>query len=208
MDKEKDNKELKSCCQPVSGKKPQGLWQGLLYGIVPHIFCILFIIFSIVGSTIGATFAGKFLRVPYFFQFLVLLSLAFAFISAFFYLKRLSLLNWSGIKQSWKYLSILFGLTVIINLVLFFGIFPAVANIGSGQALVSDQTLVLNVALPCPGHASIVTQDLLSQSGISAVKYQLNNNSFVVSYNPELVTASQIIGRDIFQEFRAKIISQ
>lgn len=206
MDTNKPDCESKSCCQPTAGKKPQGFWQGLLYGLLPHTFCILFIVFSIVGSVAGATLASRFLLIPYFFQFLILLSFIFALISAFFYLKRSGRLDWLGIKKSWKYLLILFGSTLAVNLVLFYGIFPAVANFDNGQALSGDQTLVLTVALPCSGHAPLVTQDLLTQPGINSVKYRLANNSFVISYDPLSVTVEQILRREIFKEFKAEIV--
>ena len=91
--------------------------------------------------------------------------------------------------------------------VLFFAIFPAVANFNNGEAIAGDKILVLSVALPCPGHAPLVTQDLLSQPGVSSATYELNNNDFIVSYDAQRVSAEQILARKIFTEFKAKIIS-
>lgn len=196
--------EQKPCCQPTSAKKPQGFWSGLAYGLIPHTFCILFIIFSIIGSVAGAAFAAKFLVIPYFFQFLIGLSLVSAILSAFFYLRRSDRLNFSGIKQSWKYLTALFSSTVAINLLLFFAVFPAVANIGGGTAEARDGVITLQVDLPCSGHAPLVSQDLLKQTGVKTVNFELPDK-FVISYDKEAITADQILQEKIFQSFKAKI---
>lgn len=200
-----DKPDVKPCCGPKPSQKPQGFWQGVLFGLLPHTFCILFIVFSIVGSIAGAAIASRFLLIPYFFQFLIALSFIFALISATLYLKRSCRLNWPGIKKSWKYLTIMFGSTLAVNLILFFGIFPAVANMNAGQAAVSDAAVTLSVALPCSGHAPLITQDLLAQSGVTSVKFQLENR-FIVSYDPQKVTVEQIMERPIFKEFKAKVI--
>jgi len=125
-----NDKNLPDCCKPkqAQGNRKGFLW-GILYGIIPHTFCILFVLFSIIGATSGAVFLKKFVFVPHLFQYLLLLSFTFATLSAAFYLKRNGLLSLAGVKRKWKYLTILYSTTMIINLLFVYWILPAVANI-------------------------------------------------------------------------------
>lgn len=131
------------CCAPNGiPKENRGIVQGILFGILPHTFCILFVVFSVIGATSGSIFLRRFLVVPYLFQILVVISLIFATLSAAFYLKRSGCLSLSGIKKKWKYLSIMYSVTLAINLLLFYIIIPAAGNFGSPKQNISENTNV------------------------------------------------------------------
>jgi plastocyanin domain-containing protein len=102
------------------------------------------VILSVIGATTGAVFLKKFVFIPNLFIYLVILSFIFATLSAVFYLKRNRFLTMSGIKKKWKYLSILFLTTIIVNVGLIYFILPAVANIGKKNIDVSSTAINTN----------------------------------------------------------------
>ena len=88
----------------------------------------------------------------------------------------------------------------------FFIIFPAVANIGSvrGKAI-SDSSLsqlVLNVAIPCSGHAPLIISELKTIDGVKDVQYDSGN--FIVKYDSYETTKEEILKLKIFEEYKAK----
>ena len=140
-----NNKNLPDCCKPKTVDiNRKGFFWGIFYGIVPHTFCILFVIFSIVGATSGAVFIKRFLFVPHLFQYLILLSLFFASLSAIFYLKRNGYFSMAGIKKKWKYLAILYSTTMIINVLFIYWILPAAANINKQDTNVTASAQTSN----------------------------------------------------------------
>lgn len=202
-------KNLPSCCQPIKKNSRQGLVNGLLAGIFPHTFCILFIVFSVLGAT-SATFLFKGLLLnKNFFYFLILLSFVFASLSAIIYLKRNGMLSFDGVKHFWEYLSILYGSTIAINLLLFLVIFPATANFHNTNQQFSNLTmrqslLTLKVSIPCSGHASLITSELKKLPGINEIKFRLPN-LFDVNYNGKQVTIEQILNISVFKTYKAEI---
>ncbi len=207
-------------------KKERGFLLGLVYGLVPHTFCILFIALSIIGATAATSVIQRFLLIPYFFQLLVALSLVFATISSLFYLRRNGLLSLEGIRFKWKYLTVMFGTTVGINLLFFWVILPAVAGVDFQKndiALAAPppatqqaapgatplaapspaQAVTLEVDIPCPGHAPLISSELKKVDGITAVKYG-GGRTFRVSYDPNKLTVDKILALDIFQYFPAR----
>ena len=199
-----------SCCQPIKSKKPSGLVSGLLYGLLPHTFCIAFVIFSVVGATVATTIFRKILLVPYFFQILVTLSFIFATISAVLYLKRNKSLSSEGIKTNWRYLAILYGTTVGINLLFFLVIFPLATNFNSKVSqpvVIASQnysTAVLKVAIPCSGHAPLITDELKKIRGVLEVKFGLPNY-FTVNYDANQVKIENLLGLEIFKTYKAEL---
>ena len=207
---------MKDCCQKedkdsLSPEKEQakGFWSGLLYGLIPHSFCIAFIILSIVGATTATVFVGKILLIPYLFQILITISLVFATLSAVIYLKRLNLLSLTGIKKKWRYLSTLYGATVLINLLFFLVVFPNLANINFNKnqpnvlaQKTSFSSLILAVDIPCPGHAPLISGEMRKLPGIQGIVFKFPN-LFEVQYDANLITPQEILGLEIFKTYKA-----
>jgi hypothetical protein len=188
-----------------AGKK--GFLKGIAYGILPHSFCIAFIVFSAIGA-VGATALVKdILLIPYFFEFLIILSFIFATFSAVIYLKSKKCLCISGIKNRWKYLTILYSATILINLLMFFVVFPAMANINYDKALANGRdykNLSLSVQIPCSGHSFLVINELKKIDGVNNVKFKLPN-IFEVTYDPQKVSYQQIVSPEIFKTYKATV---
>jgi len=210
-----DNTNIqKSCCkkeQPKTEKK--GLWAGILYGILPHSFCIAFIIFTILGTTVATTLLKPLLLNPYFFYILIGISFFLATLSALIYLKRNGTLSAVGIKRSWKYLSILYGTTIVVNLILFTVIFPLTANIKPLNASVlssinenlKTENLTLEVQIPCTGHASLITGELNKIQGVQKVEFR-SPNLFDIVYDPIEASKEKILSLDVFNTYEAKAL--
>ncbi len=230
--KTEETSKLPECCRPAAERKSQGLLWGLVYGLVPHTFCILFIVFSIVGATVATSFVRQVMFVPYLFRLIVALSLAFATLSAIFYLRRNGLLSWVGARRKWRYLSVMYGSTLAINLVMLWFIFPAVANldlspkvlaapaaISASQGLVDpanrDQVtlrvdpanleqVTLSVDIPCSGHAPLIIGEIRDVPGVQQTKYQ-SPNIFQVSYDKSATSVEAILAQEVFQSFPATV---
>ena len=199
-----------SCCDVKPRKESKGFWSGLIYGLVPHTGCIAFIIFTIFGVTAATAFFRPLLLSRYFFYGLILLSFVFATISAVIYLKRCNLLSLEGIKRKKGYLSILYGTSIGINLLLFMVIFPIAANMTSasptGAVVAGSSDITLKVDIPCPGHAPLITEDLRKINGVSSVKFRFPNY-FDVTYDSGTTNQNEIMGLEVFDIYPAKKIS-
>lgn len=199
----------KSCCETEQDKK-HGFLPGIVSGLLPHSICIGFIILTVIGTTTMAGVLKKLLLVPFFFETLVVLSLIFATISAITYLGRNELLSFAGAKRKWKYLLVLYGTTLLVNLFLFTVIFPYVANkAGSRFSILSGQssTLTLRISIPCSGHAPLITDELKKLPGIEGINFKFPD-LFEVYYQPSVVSPSQILSLEVFKSFKAETISQ
>jgi len=209
-----EENNLKDCCSnevKISPAAKKGFLSGILYGLIPHVFCIAFVLFSIIGATTGALLFKNFLLIPYFFQFLIALSFVSATISAIFYLKRNGILSWQGVRRKKGYLGILYGTTLAVNLLFFFVVFPAVANIGSvSQVAATTENpnslalLTIAVDIPCSGHAPIVIGEVKGLIGVNDVKFELPN-IFKISYDKEKTSPLAILSLKIFKTFKATI---
>lgn len=230
FDESKINKDnivgaLDQAGYPLSGKT--SLKQGLVYGLVPHIGCIGFIVASILGVTIAIEFFRPLLMNPWFFHILILLSIVFATISSVFYLKKNGVLSFSGVKRKKAYLATMYGATVGINLVLFLFIFPMLANIDTGSfatanvvngvvdgtgaiALASEtpieNTITLQVDIPCPGHAPLITNELKTIDGVTGVRFSFPNN-FDVAFNEE-TSKQEILALEVFETYPAEVLEE
>jgi len=206
----KDLNNQKICCQKETKKK--GPFIGLLYGILPHTFCIAFIVFTALGATAATTFLKPLLLNRYFFYILIGLSIFFATISAIIYLKKNAILSFQGIKRKWKYLSILYGTTILVNLLFFMVIFPYLANLNRGQPATfieatSLSSITLKVEIPCPGHASLISNELKKIDGVEDVKFSFPN-LFDVKYNPSKTSKKKLLSLEVFNIYRTTIIKE
>ena len=200
-----------------NNSRKSSLRQGIVYGLIPHIGCIAFIIGSVLGVTVLTQFFRPLLLNPYFFDYLIALSIGFATFSSILYLRRNGLLSTTGAKRKWKYLSTMFGSTVGINLLLFLVIFPLLANVsfaaptGSVLALSNSgndlSSLKLQVDIPCSGHATLISGDLKTISGVIGVQFSLPN-IFDVTYDPSKTSQQQILALDVFKTYKATVLSE
>jgi len=213
------------CCNSdnnIKEKRGKRILKGILYGLTPHVFCIAFVVFSILGATTATTLLKPLMLNPYFFYILVGLSLAFATISTGFYLKKNKILSLQGAKRQWKYLSILFGTTILVNLFFFMVIFPLAANLKSGltltgavKVLVSGKSgiqtfgslLVLQVEIPCSGHAPLIIGELEKINGVEKVNFR-TPNLFDVNYDSAKTSEDTILALEVFKTYQAKIITR
>lgn len=196
-----------NCCE-ANKKETSGFWSGLLYGLLPHSFCIAFIIFTVLGVTALTGLFRTFLLIPYFFHFLIGLSFVLATISASIYLKRNGLLSLSGIKKKWRYLFILYGMTMGINLLFFTLVFPRVANLQSVDRRVLSEaraSVVLDVQIPCSGHAPLIIEELKNLDGIGSVFFN-SSGYFEVGYDADKISPQQILSLEVFKTYQAKIL--
>lgn len=205
------SEEKKPSCCKANKKESKGFWSGFWYGLLPHTGCIAFIIFTILGVTTLTAFFRPLLMSRYFFYGLIVLSFLFATISAAIYLKRCSLLSLKGIKQKWKYLSVLYGTSIGVNLFLFLIIFPLAANMTTAAptgALVSGSLskMTLEVDIPCPGHAPLISGELKTIKGVQSVTFRFPNY-FDVDYSPEETSQKEILSLSVFNEYPAAKIS-
>jgi len=203
--------KLPECCQPKKEYKGDNPLMGLAYGIIPHTGCILFIIAAILGSTLLLGFFKPLLMNRNIFYYLILISIGFATISSFFYLRKHRCLSAKGIKSKKAYLSIMYGSTIGINLILFFLIFPFLANIDSVSAEQANNQglslLEISVDIPCPGHAPLITNEVKTIQGVEGSKFTFPND-FKVYYNPKITNKNEILNLKVFNEYPATILSE
>lgn len=200
-----------------NNSKKSSIRQGIIYGLIPHIGCIAFIIGSVLGVTVLTQFFRPLLLNPYFFDYLIALSIGFATLSSILYLRRNGLLSTVGAKRKWKYLSTMFGSTIGINLLLFLVIFPLLANVsfaastGSLLALSNNgiglSSLKLQVDIPCSGHATLISGDLKTINGVIGVQFSLPN-IFDVTYDSSKTSQQQILSLDVFKTYKATVLSE
>ncbi|MBU1112171.1 MAG: hypothetical protein ABIG93_02660 [archaeon] len=209
--------EKKSCCSGnKEKKKSNSFWQGLMYGLIPHTGCILFIIGSILGVTVLTNFFKPMLMNRYFFHALVGVSLGFATLSSVLYLRKHKFLSWAGVKKKWKYLSVMYGSTIGINLFLFMLIFPLLANVSAASptgafAAGSDfddlSSISLKVNIPCPGHAPLISEELKTIAGVSSIQFSFPNN-FDVTYDPTQTSKEEILALEVFETYSAEVTDE
>lgn len=216
---DKINSEIRELGYSIDGEGNKGgILKGVLYGLVPHIGCIGFLIFSILGVTAATSFFKPLLMNPHFFYILIVMSLLFATASAAIYLKRNGMFSFLGIKKKWKYLSVMYGTTIAVNLLLFMVIFPYTANFASannqpyqGYAVLdsdaSSSELTLKVSIPCPGHAPLITGELNKIEGVTSVKFGFPNY-FDVEYDSSKASKQEILSLEVFKTYKATVVEE
>jgi hypothetical protein len=201
-------KESSDCCKTKKEYKGDSPLIGLVYGIIPHIGCIIFVISAILGATILMQFFRPFLMNRYIFHYLILISFLFATISSFFYLKKSNSLSFDGIRKRRKHLTIMYGSTIGINLLLFFFVFPYMANITgsvSSQEIQGLAVLKIKSDIPCPGHAPLISSELKKISGVKGSEYSFPNN-FNVYYDALETSPNEILSLEVFEEYPAEVL--
>ena len=196
--------------------------EGLLYGLVPHIGCIGFIAASILGATVAVEFFKPLLMNPWFFHILILISIGFATLSSAIYLRKNGVLSWKGVKRKKRYLATMYGVTVGINLVLFLAVFPALANLdtgsfaeqpaGTGLASLAESPegsqnsqLRLQVNIPCPGHAPLISGELKTIGGVTGVRYAFPK--YVdVAFDSGQTSKEEILSLEVFETYPATLL--
>lgn len=196
-----------NCCKKSGG----GLAKGLLCGLIPHSGCLIFILLSIFGVTAFSGFFASFVSSRFFFHLLIALSFVMATVSAALYLKKNGILSFAGARMKCGYLFVLYGTTLLVNLLLFSVVFPYMANFRfdyfkSRASLIdaADAKLTVKVDIPCSGHAPFVSGELRKVSGVKEVKYRLPD-LFDVYYNPTVISEKTILSQKIFSDFKAVI---
>jgi hypothetical protein len=206
-----EEKKLPPCCQNKSAPekiKTKGFWRGLVFGLIPHTFCILFVVFTLLGSVFGATVAKKFLMIPHFFLFLVILSLLFATLSAWLYLRSHRCCSTKGIQNNWKYLTILYGTTLFINIIFIYYIFPTVTvattNMKNSNIAINQvaNTMAIKVDIPCSGHGPLIVDEIKKVNGVTGINYE-PLNTFTINYDPSLTNETAILSLEIFKTYKA-----
>lgn len=208
--------------------RSSSLKQGLIYGLIPHIGCIAFIIGSILGVTVLTQLFRPLLMNRYFFHILIGISFLFATISAIVYLKKQGFIKSNRdndkleigiskqiIKRKWKYLSLMYGLTIGVNLLLFFVIFPLLANVslfptaatGAFDGTSSSSSIRLKVDIPCSGHASLISGEIKTINGIEGVKFSFPD-IFDVKYDPTKTSKEQILSLEVFKTYSATALDE
>lgn len=208
----KNKKPIEDCCG-VKDQKDHGIAKGIIYGLFPHSFCILFILLSIIGATTGSIFLSKFLTIPYFFESLMAISFLFAAISAIIYLKKNNCLNLEGIRKKRNYLIILFGITLVANLSMFYLVFPLIAKMDNKKEVVAlnesenfkNEEIEIQVEIPCSGHSFLIRSELKKLSGVKSVEF-IPLNKFKVAYDPNEVGKEEILELEIFKTYKAEEI--
>ncbi|MCX8178465.1 MAG: copper ion binding protein [Candidatus Aenigmarchaeota archaeon] len=206
---EEINKKITSLGYCVCGKTPcvcnsHSIKQGIIYGVIPHLGCIAFVIASIVGSTFFVNIFKPLLMNPYFFYILIGMSLIFATASSLIYLKNNGFLSFDGIKRKWKYLTVMYGSTLGVNVLFFFFIFPLLTNISTASAseYSSYPSFKISVDIPCSGHAPLITEELKSLDGVENVKFEFPNY-FYISYDQAKISKSDILSIEVFKTYAA-----
>jgi hypothetical protein len=205
---------MKKELNPCPGSKKKGFLMGILYGLLPHAGCFLVISLPLLGLTTVSAFLIPLLVNSYFLYILIFFSVICTTISALLYLRRRNALSIKGAKENFRYIAILYGTVLIVNLLVFKLAFPFFANIYAfssqennvlGERVELTENLKLEVNLPCSGHAFLVTGQLRNLEGVSNVVY-VYPDIFEVVYLFEEISPSEIMEIEIFSEFEAKIV--
>jgi len=195
------------CCTVEKGDSKKFFLSGIFYGLIPHSFCLAFALFSIIGAVAASAFLKKVLLINNIFYYLIIVSLVLATISIYIYLRKTNCLCKNGIKSNWKYITILYSTTLIINLVFFYGVIPALANIGSNKTTINQQGVTeisLKVDIPCTGHSFLIIDELKKDAGVTDVKFEAPD-VFKVKYDSQKTTPEEITSLEIFGTFKITV---
>jgi len=98
---------------------------------------------------------------------------------------------------------------MVVNLLFFLVVFPAVANVDFGpdsSELSADISRnILQVDIPCPGHAFLINSELRTLDGVEKSQFE-SPDYFEVFYNDEKVNLEEIISLEVFEEYEATVV--
>lgn len=187
----------KKCCKTNNKDAAK---KGLLFGLLAHAPCILIILITIIGVSLGGTIISTFLS-PYLFYGLIIFSFGLSIIAATIYLKRNDALNADGIKNNWKYLSILFGIVIVINILFLTVIFPFITNATFNKNIDNNlANFTIFVDIPCSGHAYLINKELSKDLGVINIDYAYPK-MFTIYYAPTETNKEKIVQNPIFKEY-------
>ena len=175
----------------------EGLKNGVISALIPHVGCIAFIVVTLLGISAGSIFLKKFILASWSFPLLFFISFLLASISSVFYFKK------NCCENKTKYISILLGSVLIVNGLLFYVVFPWVANINGkayGNFVAGLSEMKLKVEIPCSGHASLIV-DELKNAGVTEVVYN-DPDQFDVKYDNKKITKDSILSLSVLKEFK------
>lgn len=197
----------KKCCVEPKPNLKKGLLSGLIYGLIPHSFCLAFALFSMIGAVTASVILKKVLLIPNIFSYLIIISFTLATLSIYFYLKKTDCLCRSGIKENWKYILTVYTSTIVISLVFFYGVIPALANMRSNSSVNQQNTseISMKVAIPCSGHSFLIMDEIRKNAGVTYVKF-VYPDIFKITYDPQKTNTKEIQSEEIFRTFKASIL--
>ena len=98
-----------------------------------------------------------------------------------------------------------------MNVLFFFLIFPILVSSLSktnlpttGLAIESTSNIVLEVDIPCPGHAPLIIDELKKVDGILSVTFDFPN-IFSVTFDSKIVSKEKILSQEVFSSFKARL---
>jgi copper chaperone CopZ len=215
---------------PSSSGKGRTVFQAIAYGLVPHIGCIGFIVATVLGVTVATELFKPLLLNPNFFYIMIGMSVLFATVSSIIYLKNQGFITLSRLgedleinisrntlQRKWKYLTTMYGTTIGINLLMFLFVFPMLANFSfaapglpTGNAGLPDpslSTIRLQVAIPCSGHAPLISGELKTLPGVRSVTFS-GSNTFDVGYDSGVTSKADILALDVFKTYAATVVDE
>lgn len=100
-----------------------------------------------------------------------------------------------------KKIFIILGIAAILVLGIVF-VFAKINFTGNAIENEGDAVITLKVAIPCPGHASLINNELKKIQGVSNVEFRVPNY-FDVRYDSAKVSKQEILSLNIFNQYKA-----
>lgn len=173
------------------------IWKGILLSVIPHIGCIAFAVLMVTGVGFGTVFLKNFLSNKWIFPASITLSFVIASVYSYFYFKKQCCTN------KIRYVSIIFSSMILVNILLFYIVFPWMTNLqnNSNIAFASNLSeLKIQIDIPCTGHAPLIVYEL-KKAGISDVIFT-DPDTFDIKYDSTKITTEQIKGLQLFEDFK------
>jgi copper chaperone CopZ len=91
-------------------------------------------------------------------------------------------------------------------------IFPYLANLNRVQpstfiGATPLSSITLKVEIPCPGHASLIIDELKKIEGVEGVKFSFPN-LFDVKYDPSKTSKEKLLSLQVFSTYKAVVIEE